>query len=254
MKLGIMGFGHIGQAFVKGLLNKGLVDKENIYITARSAETLDNAKSTFGINVCDDHNELIKVSDLIIVCLSSRVFFEEANTFDLDSLNNKVVVSFMAGVKIAAIKEVLGDISVVRAMPNLGMADNEGVTAYTDTDHSELIRLFNGLGYSFVVDESDIEKVTALASCGVGFAAYILACFNKIGLEYGFDQEITLMIVRNIFNNALKSDDHEKLVSSVATKGGATEAGIHSFNEDKLYDVIHNGVNKAYLKMTNGDR
>ena len=250
MKLGIMGFGHIGQAFVKGLLNKGLVGKEDIYITAKSVETQASAKSTYGINVCLDNNELIKVSDLIIVCLSSKVFFEEAKSFNLDRLNNKVVVSFMAGVKCSSIKEVLGDIKIVRAMPNLGMADNDGIIAYTDTDHSELIRLFNGLGYSFVVDEQDIEKVTALASCGIGFAAYILDCFNKIGIDYGFDQKTTLRIVNNIFNNALKSDDYKQLVCSVATKGGATEAGVNSFNEDKLFDVIHKGIDTAYLKMS----
>ncbi len=248
MNLGIMGFGHIAQAFVKGLLNTDIVGSSDIYTTARSSKTRLLAEEIFKVNVCDSNTSLINTCDLIFICLPAKAFYQENVLSTLD-LKCKIFISFMAGVKIDQIKEVLGDVDVIRAMPNLGMADNDGVTAYTKTSDQRIIDIFDSLGYAFLINEKEIEKVTALASCGVGFAAYILSCFDRIAKELGFDDKSKAKIVSNIFRSALKHDDHSSLADAVATKGGATETGIDSLKEAELYEILNKAVLSAYDKM-----
>ncbi|MEA5017588.1 MAG: NAD(P)-binding domain-containing protein [Erysipelotrichaceae bacterium] len=253
MKIGIMGFGHLGQAFTKGLLNKQFVLQQDIYVTTKSEESLHNARMLYKVNTCDDNIELIEKVDIVIIALPKIAFFEYFSSKNIIIDNNKIYISLMAGVKTETIKELLGDVSLVRAMPNLGIADNDGVIGYTKTDDQFIIDMMNHLGHAFMIDENEIEKVTAFASCGVGFAAYILDSFYRVGKSFGFDDITTRKIIANIFTTALTTEDYEKLVTAVATKGGATEAGVNNFNDNRLNDVIRNGINEAFLKMTKSD-
>jgi pyrroline-5-carboxylate reductase len=140
-------------------------------------------------------------------------------------------------------------VEVIRAMPNVSIDRCSGIIGYTRSENKTVTDLFNKLGYAFAVDESEIEKVTAFASCGIGFAAYFLNCFLKAGISFGFSAAESEKIVSNIFSNALAMSDYEKTVSAVATKGGATEEGVKYFDKKDVCKIIFDGINKAYEKM-----
>ncbi|MFL0195700.1 pyrroline-5-carboxylate reductase dimerization domain-containing protein [Clostridium sp. WILCCON 0269] len=61
-------------------------------------------------------------------------------------------------------------------------------------------KIFNELGYVFEIGEKNIEKVTAFSACGLGFAAYILNAFQKVGQAFGFSSEVSEKIVAKTFN------------------------------------------------------
>lgn len=249
MNIGVIGFGHLGKALVKGLLHNNYIAPENIYITARTEETRRQAISAYGINTCTANAELIANADVIFISVPSKVFFSEFADDTPKNTETKFFISLMAGVTLQQLKEVLGETNIIRAMPNLGMERNNGIIGYTQTDNVQIIELFQHLGYAFPVNEADIEKVTAFASCGIGFAAYILNCFLETGKELGFSKDASQEVVKNIFQNALQTDDYAQLVTAVATKGGATEAGVKSLEEDGVKDRIASAVDKAYRKM-----
>lgn len=248
MNIGIIGFGHLGNALVKGLLFKKIVSKDEIYILAKSDASKDAAKKEYGIHVCNDINEIIKKSDILFWILKGDVFTAISDNISPD-INHKVNVSFMAGVPISLIQEKLGDVNITRAMPNIAIERADGIIGYTKTDNEFLKMIFCELGYSFVVEEKDIEKVTAFSACGLGFAAYILNAFQKAGEELGFPPEICEKIVSKTFISAIDMSDYEGTSKAVATKGGATEQGILCFEENNLNKIISDAMNKAYKKM-----
>lgn len=226
------------------------MSNSDIYVTANSKETREKAKTEYGVSVCLTNVELIEKSDLIFISLPLKAFYAEFNDFNHYSAEGKCFVSLMAGVTLDQLRKSLGNHKIIRAMPNLGIENNDGVIGYTNTDDERVIELLNHLGYAFAVPEEKIEKVTAFASCGIGFSAYILNCFCEAGKNLGFSEEISHRIVENIFHNALQSTDYSKLVRSVATKGGATEAGIESFETDRISQTITDAIHKAYRRMT----
>lgn len=248
MKIGIAGFGHLGKALVKGLLSDGFVCAEDIYITAKSQNTKDRAQNEYGINVCSTNTDLIQETDIIFICVPSKVFF--ADFIDCDPIwKTKTFVSLMAGVTLSQLQQCIGQDGIIRAMPNLGIERNDGIICYTETDNQYIVRIMEHLGYAFCVSEDDIEKVTAFASCGIGFAAYILNCFFEKGRNLGFSEDTTMKIVDNIFRNALCATDYSGLVDSVATKGGATETGIMRLDEYKTNEIIGYAIDAAYRRM-----
>ena len=248
MKIGIVGFGHLGKALVKGLLRNDFVHKEDIFATARSQQTKDQAQSEYGIQVCSTNKELIDKTDIIFICIPSKVFFTDFA--DCNTVwENKHFVSFMAGVTLSQLQSCLGQSHIMRAMPNLGVEQNNGIICYTQTKNEYIIALLVHLGYSFCVPETEIEKVTAFASCGIGFAAYVLNCFFEVGNDLGFSQDVSAKIVDNIFRNALHAPNYSELVDAVATKGGATEAGVRRFEGHNIKEIIGDAIQAAYRKM-----
>ena len=170
-------------------------------------------------------------------------------SFD-NSIKNKRIISFMAGINIDTIRSLLNfDGEIIRAMPNLAISSGYGIIGYTKTVDIDIIRIFEGLGFAFTVDEADIEKITAYSACGLGFAAYVLESFVLAGKTLGLNEELCKQIVIRNFENAIETRNFNKTVSAVATKGGATEQGLQYLHDNNLQELINGAIMKAYDKM-----
>jgi pyrroline-5-carboxylate reductase len=248
MKIGVIGFGHLGKALVKGLLLKNIVSKSEIFILAKSERTEKIAENEFGVQVCKDINDTISKVDILFWVLKDNAFSEVCKDIQLD-VSKKINVSLMAGIKIKSMQERLGDIFINRAMPSIAIDKANGVIGYTKTNDIFVEEIFKKLGYAFEIEENDIEKVTAFSACGLGFAAYILAAFQNAGQTLGFSPETSEKIIAMTFEAAVNIGNYEEAASAVATKGGATEQGILYFEDNDLKRIILEAVNKAYIKM-----
>jgi len=250
MKVGVIGFGHLGKALVEGLLYTNISTSDEVSICARTQKTLEIARDKYGVNTYNDINKLIAGSDIVFIVLKGDIFDKISHKIDKTLIKDKLVVSFMAGVPIASIMEKLGQsIHVTRAMPSIAINKGNGVIGYTRVNNELISEIFNRLGYAFEVEESDIEKVTAFSACGLGFAAYILDSFMNAGINLGFDEEVSERIVAKTFVNAINMSNYPKTISEVATKGGATEQGILYFQKENINGIIEEAIKKAYKKM-----
>ena len=231
-KYGIIGFGHLGKAIVKGLLKSGILN-EKILTCSKSKETRSFSQSEFGIVSTDDMNYVCKNCNVIFVTLKKTVF-DQLPIFDAQ---NTTIISCMAGVTINELKDIFIKANeIIRAMPMVSISTNEGIIGYTHTDNDDIKNLFDSFGYAFEISETDIEKVTAYSACVLGFAAYLVKSMISAGIALGFDDEISRKIAESNFSAAITCDKYDKIIAEVATKGGATEAGISCMNESNVID------------------
>ena len=251
MTIGIVGFGNLGRALASGLINSGCIPKGGLYICETSQDACESAKAApYHAKVFGDINTVVGSSDVVFLVIKSRVFEELAPTISKDALSGKTVVSFMAGVSIPQIRELIGSTGdIVRAMPSLGISDCSGVIGHTSAP-AAVADIFGKLGYAFEVTPEDIEKVMAFSACGLGFAAYLIDAFASAGASMGFSKETSGRIAALTFKNAVERGDFRKTVTSVATKGGATEQGVLHMDECKVYHIVEQAVRKAYARMT----
>lgn len=245
MKIGLMGFGHLGKAVAKGLLHMQEIADEEIYVSAHSKATLRVAQEQFGLHACASNDELVRVADVLILLLPPEVFRRENFAADW---SGRTVISMMAGVKLAELRGKLGG-EPIRVMPNLGVAENRGMLCYTPTEDQQVVKLLNGLGDALCVQETEVEKFMAVASCGIGFAAYMLQSFAQAGEGMGFSREAAMQMTINVFTYALNAGDFQALADAVATKGGATEMGISSMAAENVAGAVARAVEAAYNKM-----
>ena len=249
MKIGIIGFGHLGRALASGLMMSQCVGAGDLYVCENNAEARAAAEGApFFAAASEDVNHIIKNSDVVFLTVKSYVFEELAATIDRGGLSGKTVVSFMAGVGFDKLRSLIGDVAMVRAMPSLAIASCDGVIGYTKAPLA-VAEIFGKLGYAFESAPEDIEKVMAFSSCGLGFAAYLIEAFASAGRSMGFAPDIADHIAALTFKNAVDRGGFRDTVAAVATKGGATEQGVLHMDSSGLDEIVAQAVQKAYDRM-----
>jgi len=244
MKIGIAGVGNLGSSLLEGLTFAD-ISRSDI-IVCEQPEYIDAICEKHRVMAVSDLNELIKNCDITFITLKGYVF--ETLTVDKPIDPGKTIVSFMAGVPFEALRAVLGDCRIVRAMPTLTIATMEGVIGYTKAPQM-VEDIFHSLGYAFECAPDDIEKVMAFSACGLGFAAYLIDAFIKAGQELGFSNKDAEQIAEITFRSAVERGDFAATVNAVATKGGATEHGILFMDANDTQNIIAGAVKKAYERM-----
>lgn len=248
MKIGIVGYGHLGHSLGSGLMMSGSAESGELCVCEPAGSPGAAAAAAEGIRVSADINDVIGASEVIFLTVKAAVFAEIAKTVDRAALDGKTIVSFMAGVPLAKLHEQIGDAEIVWAMPSIAIASCDGVIGYTDAP-DKVVAIFERLGYAFRADEADIGKVMAFSSCGLGFAALLLDAFCSVGTYFGFSPEVSRQITEQTFKNAIALGDFRDTAAAVATPGGATEQGVNHINAADVHGIMQQAAQKAFDKM-----
>ena len=256
MKITIVGCGNMGLIYARAFLKYNIVSKENLLLAekneARKEELL---KLNIG-EVCVVNDKRISESDIIILAVKPQDFIELS--VDLKQvLNNNIIISIMAGMKLERIEHALDQNFIIRAMPNSPAELGMGMTAFTSSKSLsiEQIRkaenLLSTTGRTvFFENENLLDAVTALSGSGPAYFFYIVKQMVEAGKKMGFDQHTSEMLVKqtmlgsfHLLNTADKSLD--ELIKAVASKGGTTEAALSVFNEMGVGENLQKGIVKA---------
>ena len=123
MKVSIIGAGTVGKSIADAIK-----DDFEISLSSSSFEKLkawnNNRFKIFNNNV-DNSN----YGDIIILTVKPDIIDKVLDEIK-SNLKNKIVISFIAGIKIDYIKKYLDSSIIVRAMPNIPMLIKKSVTAY----------------------------------------------------------------------------------------------------------------------------
>lgn len=254
MKLAIVGCGNMGMAFARSFIQYDLVKKENLLLIEKNEERcLALSKSKEGV-VVNTINEEIAKADLVILAVKPQDFVALASDLRGQISENQVVLSIMAGIKIARIQELLGHKYIVRAMPNTPAMLGMGITGFTSAEGISIAKLFkvenliNATGRSIYIEDEDmLDAVTALSGSGPAYFYYFVKHMVETGMNMGFDEGTALLLVKqtmlgayHLINNA--EQDLDSLIKSVASKGGTTEAALNVFNDMHLDQALKNGI------------
>lgn len=249
-KIGVLGFGHMGKALVKGLVTQNLVQRENIFICARSTETLARAREEFGVCAIESAGEAVAFCDVLFLCVKKDVFMRLAPEIARAGLEGKTVVSLLAACTLQELRTSLGNApALVRAMPTIGIAGGEGIIAYTQTKNAPLEAALHELGFAFETDEDGLDRATAYAGCGPGFTAYLIDAYIRAGVALGFDEQTSKHMAEMNFRGALKRSDYPAMMRETATKGGFTEFGMRHMSEHGVDENIGAAVRATYERL-----
>ena len=105
MKIGFIGLGNMAQAMIGGVLRNHLAVPEEIYGSAKTAETESKVHEMFGITVTGDNLETARQAELLILAVKPQ-FLEKVigQISDID-LTGKTILSIAAGKSLAWLEE-----------------------------------------------------------------------------------------------------------------------------------------------------
>ena len=252
-KIAVIGAGNMGGALMAGWIRSGQIAPENITAVDLIAEVLAQRKRELGVCVATDAREVVGDQDVVALGVKPQSWEQSVMGFRDLLHSDQVIISFMAGVRIAALEAVIGPLPIIRAMPNLLAqvgAAGSGVCAgaHAGGDHlRSALSLFNAVGSAVVVSESQMDAVTGLAGSGPGYVYAIIDALADGGVRSGLSKDVALTLAtQTVLGAALvvaESGDHPaRLKDRVASAGGTTIAGLHALEQGGMRAALMDAV------------
>lgn len=256
MKIVFFGAGNMASAIFTGMIEKGIVKAEDIYITSKSNRVAAmEFKEALGVNVSYEDAELCKDADYIVLASKPQNFSDVAKRIRPYLEKKTKLISVMAGIHISTIQEEAGmENAVARIMPNTNAMVQYSVNGIAFSDdfdnRDELIDLMASFGKNVVVDEDGMDNITAATGSGPAFLYYIYEQYAKSLEELGFSKEDADKLTRNLVIGTGKTlserpESFEKLRKDITSKAGTTEAGLDTLSESKLQEIIFETLGSA---------
>ena len=199
--------------------------------------------------------------DLLIVAVKPQMIASILPLYRHLLNNDGCLLSIAAGFSAASIEELAGKVALVRVMPNLPVQIGNGVSALyanaraTDAHQRSVTKLMDTTGKLIWVEtEDDIDRVTAVAGSGPGYAFEIARCWMLAAQSLGFPpaeaRELVLKTLSGSIELALNSATPlDELRDRVTSKNGTTAAGLSALNGDSsLNGLLQKTVEAAYAR------
>jgi pyrroline-5-carboxylate reductase len=258
MKLAFIGGGVMGEAMIRGILSKGLAAPGDIVADDISAERRKSLAQGYDIAVTGDHNIAVKGADVIVLAVKPQNLPDLTPELRSKLTGSQLILSIIAGARIATIKDGVGHELVVRAMPNTPAQIGEGVTVWTASgevgpSQREMARsILGALGREiYVADESYIDMATAVSGSGPGYIFLIIEALIDaavgLGLSPNMARELVLETVVGAGRLAQATGkEPAELRDMVTSPGGTTAAGLLKLEEGGLRELLDRAVIAAY--------
>lgn len=262
-KIGFIGCGKMASAIIEGVLASNFVNKNDIQASQKDINKAQENSKKFGITISTDNTQVAKFADIIFIATVPAVAETVLNEIKPYVTPDKLIVSIAAGITTNFMQNILPEKSkVVRVMPNTPALICEGMSGIasgkfaTKEDVDFVVKLLSNIGKCIVVDEPQIDIVTAISGSGPAFYYKVINEIARAGEKLGMDYEKALTLsIQTAIGSAkmlLNSDKSaEDLIASVATKGGCTRVGVDYMDEAKSSELFYNLIDKTAQKAHN---
>jgi pyrroline-5-carboxylate reductase len=254
--IGFIGAGNMAEAMLRGLLRGDDFAPAQISASGPRRERVEELREKYGIDATTDNH---KPASAEIVVLSvkpqimSRVLDEVAETISANAL----VISIAAGVPVATIQARLASgTRVIRAMPNTPALVDAAATAIAGGEHAreadlaDAKRIFDAIGLTVILEESQLDAVTGLSGSGPAYVFLILEALSDAGVKVGLSRRTAqLLAAQTLLGSAkllLETNEHPgRLKDMVTSPGGTAITGLHTLEHGGVRTTLMNAVEAA---------
>ncbi len=254
--LGFLGFGNMAEAIFRGLLSAGTYSVRNLCVF--DVDPAKRAKaSEAGAKAVPDAANLARESDVILLATKPQDMAAALAELKPGFRESSLVVSVAAGISTKFIQDRLGPgARIVRVMPNTPAFVSAGAAGFalspnaTDNDAKTVQRIFDAVGITERVDESQMDLITALVGSGPADFFFIVEAMTQAAVAAGLPESQAAPLAAQVCYGAgkLLHDSGESaatLRERVTSKGGTTFAALETFRALNLADVIARGMDAA---------
>lgn len=259
-KIAIIGAGNLGLSIAQGLISSGLIKKENLILTEKSQNRIDDLTKE-GYTVTDSNTTAVKSANLVMLVVKPYQIDSVLEEIKSDIIvGSQVIVSCVTGVGSNHIFTKLGsNPTLFRVMPNTGVAVGDSMSCIASfnetTEQKEAIhKIFSQLGQVLFITEELMPAATALAGCGIAFALRFIRACTEAGVEIGFTANDAKVMAAQIAKGAaeliLQNNTHpEAEIDKVTTPKGITITGLNEMEHAGFSSSIIQGIVAAFNKM-----
>ena len=257
-QLSIIGAGNLGTSIANGLADSGSIKAENITLSRRKLNRLEQMKKK-GFPVTCNNIEAVKKSNVIIISVEPQQINKVLSEIKNSLTKNHILISVATGVKIEQIAEQIENkATIIRAMPNTAISVKESMTCicYENAENNAVQiaeNIFNTVGTTLIIDEELMSSATALAACGTAFFLRAIRAASQGGIEIGFHSKEAIKLAAQTAKGSaallLQNENHPEFeIDRVTTPMGCTIAGLNCMEHEGFSSAMIKGITTSANK------
>ena len=259
-KIGIIGFGNIAKAIITPLLDKKLIQPENIYCVVKSEKSLEKIKENYKYNI-NVYKANSKESKIIWDCNVKLLSIKPQNLKDISEVENKknknnLLVSILAGVSINKLTQKFPNHKCVRVVTNIPITVGMGLTGIAwgekiaDDQKQFTKRLFENTSKVYEFAEDYLDIFLALTSSGPAIIALIIEALSDGGLSGGLPKKLSEELVIEMMLGTISLIKENKLTTSelknlVTSPGGTTISALRLLEKKSIRSAFIESIVSA---------
>ncbi|MGO9411217.1 MAG: pyrroline-5-carboxylate reductase [Spirochaetia bacterium] len=255
-RIGILGFGVMGEAFAVGIRKKMPESVIAAYDVKR--DRVQAASKAIGVEPAGSAAEVF-AADITLLCIKPQDFAAVASEVRGASRGRRVI-SILAGRKIQAISEALGTENVARFMPNISALKGTslvGVSFHGEADdqtRKDSLAVAEAVGKPLPIPEKLMSAMTGVSGSGLAYVLEFVHAMSLGGVAAGFDYDTALTIAVAGLESAaslLKDGAHPmELASRITSAGGTTIQGVRALERGGFTAAVMEAVEAAARKAS----
>lgn len=252
----LIGCGNMGYAMLTGWL--AMTDAPEVRVIEPAAPLRDRAAAT-GAMTYETAADLPADfrPDLVVLAVKPQVMPKILP--DYAHLNQACFVSIAAGTTLATLAAGLGDVAIIRCMPNTPAAVGKGVFGICANDRTspaqlDLVKTLLAVSGTVlaVATEDDIDRITAISGSGPAYLFHFIEALAEAGRRIGLPEEIATAAARGtVFGAAAlaeqASEDAAQLRRNVTSPNGTTAAALEILmGNDAQIELVSKAAQAAF--------
>ncbi len=247
----MLGTGKIGEALLSGMIRGGL-SPARLLVTARRPERAAELRERHGVEAVSNA-EAARSADTLILTVKPQdmgtLLAELAPHLPVDRL----VISGAAGVPTAFFEERLATgTPVVRVMTNTPALVDEAMSIISAGSHAteehlaHAEEIFNGVGKTLRVPESQQDAATALSGSGPAYFYFLVEAMTDAGILLGLPRDLIVQAAIGVAVMLRDSGGHPvKLRENVTSPAGTTINAIRELENHGVRAALIAGLEAA---------
>jgi len=239
----LVGAGKMGGAMLRGWLDAGASGDQIAIIDPAAADDMQSLASEHGVRIHPDASHLNDVA-VVVLAVKPQILNDAAKALAPLMASGPLVISIAAGKSVADLVATLGDVPVVRSMPNTPAAVGRGITAayarqgVSPSQRDLATALLGAVGdVVWLEDEALMDAVTAVSGSGPAYVFWLTECMAAAGRDLGLPDDLADALARATVSGAGElmhqaSEPASTLRENVTSPGGTTAAALQVLMAD----------------------
>ncbi|MFG3260516.1 pyrroline-5-carboxylate reductase [Streptomyces sp. NPDC048172] len=254
-KVAVLGTGKIGEALLSGMLRGGW-PTSRLLVTTRRPERAEELRGRYGVEAVTNA-EAAKAADTLILTPKPQDMAVLLDELAPHVPSDRLVISGAAGITTRFIEQKLPEgTPVVRVMANTPALVDEAMSVISPGAHATEAHLaltdeiFNGVGKTLRLPESQQDAATALSGSGPAYFFFLVEAMTDAGIQLGLprDKAHELIVQAAIGAATMLRDSGEHPVTlreNVTSPGGTTINAIRELENHRVRAAFIDAIEAA---------
>jgi len=260
--IAFIGPGVMAEAMAAGLIDRAGWPPERILMSGPRAERLSDLSARLRVRTVGDNRQAASEASVVVLSVKPQTLPDVMAGLSGGIPPEALVVSIVAGARLADLSRRLGHAAIVRVMPNTPAQVGQGISVWTATPQADDAQrqtaraLLQACGDEVFVDDEDyLDMATALSGTGPAYVFLFMEALVDAGVHLGFPRRIAEQLVVQTVKGSVAYYEHSprhfaRLRNLVTSPGGTSAAALYYLEKAGFRTALSRAVWAAYERSS----